>query len=298
MTRRGAIAAGILVAWLAGLGMLVRREVFKEETEQLSSAALRVTPGTMYYAVLHEGEHVGYALSTVDTLPDTLRVTDYMVADLPANGSTERAEVRSEVLLSRGLRLHSFTMSVNTPSVKLSAEGLVEGVATLRVIRRETPASRPDTQQVALDGAVLLPTVVPLAVALTRPPAVGQQSRHSVYHPVRRKLDSAVVRLAAETLFVVPDSAVLDARTRRWTGAIPIETRAWRLESDTPGQVTGWVDEQGRMVRWSPFEGVVLERMPHEMAFENWRSATRQRTGATPPAIPDSISRQQPASPR
>ena len=52
MNRRGVVAGAILVAWVGGLGLLVRREFFRPQVERLAEAAMRVNPGASYFAVL------------------------------------------------------------------------------------------------------------------------------------------------------------------------------------------------------------------------------------------------------
>src|SRR5918999_994361 len=105
MNRRGVVAGAILVGWIAGLGLLVRREYFRPQVERLAEAAMRVTPGPSYYAVLQGGRHIGFASTTVDTSTSTITVSDYLVADLPVGGRTHRATARTEVHLTPGLPL-------------------------------------------------------------------------------------------------------------------------------------------------------------------------------------------------
>lgn len=67
-TRRVTAAVTVLALWLAGLGLLVRREYFQPNTERLAAAAMRVNPGAVYYAVIDGGRQTGFASSTIDTL--------------------------------------------------------------------------------------------------------------------------------------------------------------------------------------------------------------------------------------
>src|SRR5205814_3452851 len=46
---RALVAWMILLLWLGGLGFLVRREYFRPNTERFAEAALRVSPGAVYY---------------------------------------------------------------------------------------------------------------------------------------------------------------------------------------------------------------------------------------------------------
>ena len=53
--RRATIAIGILLLWVAGLGLLVQRELFRPDSEHLIEAGMRVTPSATFYAVLQRG---------------------------------------------------------------------------------------------------------------------------------------------------------------------------------------------------------------------------------------------------
>ena len=72
MKSRLVVSAAILVAWIAGLGMLVRREYFRPNIDRLAEAALRVTPGAVFYSVLQGDKQVGFASSTIDTSTNTI----------------------------------------------------------------------------------------------------------------------------------------------------------------------------------------------------------------------------------
>src|SRR6188472_816682 len=110
---RGLLAAGVLVLWLAGMGLLTQRELFRPHTEELAEAGMRVTPGATYFAVLQKGEQIGFASTTVDTADAGITVLDYLVADIPLGGRLQRASARTTVHLSRALRVNSFTLDVD-----------------------------------------------------------------------------------------------------------------------------------------------------------------------------------------
>ena len=66
-SKRATIGAVIIVAWLAGIAVLVRREYFRPQFEKLAEAGVRVTPGVVYYGVMQGDRQVGFASSTIDT---------------------------------------------------------------------------------------------------------------------------------------------------------------------------------------------------------------------------------------
>ena len=274
-SRRGAIAIGVLLLWAIGLGLLARREIFRPHSEQLAEAAMRVNPGAVYFAVLRAGEQIGFASSTIDTTAKDITAADYMVADLPVGGQVNRAEARSLVSLSRSLRVDSFTVSLETDSVPFAAHGRTLGDSVLLLATGDV--EHPDTSRVRIEGPILLPTLLPLAVMLGDRPKVGHTTTISVFDPVEQAPKNVKVEITAESLFTLSDSARIDSTARRWVVAHDDTVRAWRLHTDASQPFTAWVDEQGRLVQADLPGGLTLERRAYEIAYENWKLDTRAR---------------------
>ncbi len=276
--KRASIAIGIVLLWLAGLGVLVRRELFRPHTEQLVEAGLRVTPSATFYAVLQRGQQIGFASSTVDTVAGGITQEDYLVADLPIAGKLHRASARTSVHLTRALRLRSFTLAVDADLMPINASGTVVGDSLLLLTVKGVAGQPTDTQRVRLTGPVLLPTLLPIAVALGQRPRSGATYTLPVFDPASMAPRDVQVSVMAESVFVLPDSSVFDRATKRWLGARPDTVRAWKLSTPATGTTggtsgfSGWVDEQGRVVLVNQLLGLTLERRPYEVAFENWKA--------------------------
>ena len=90
MIRRGSVAAAILIAWLAGLAVLARRELFRTEADRMRDAGSRVDPGTAYYRVMQAGTQIGFASSRIDTTATEITISDQLLFDVERGGSTER----------------------------------------------------------------------------------------------------------------------------------------------------------------------------------------------------------------
>jgi hypothetical protein len=252
--------------------------------DKLREAGMSVSPGATYFAVLQQGRQIGFASSTVDTTDGGISVHDYLVADLPIGGELHRATARSEVELTRALRVSQFKMQVDAGLVPIDATGQVLGDSLLIVIVRSATAPV-DTHRVRLDGPVLLPTLVPLAVALGDRPERGAHISLPVFDPIALAPRQMHLTIEAESVFVIPDSSVFDARTSRWTGAREDTVRAWRVATDSATGASGfrgWVDAQGRLVLATQLLGMTLERRPYEVAFENWKSEAGKRGGTVP----------------
>src|SRR5215207_5985126 len=125
--RRGAVAAAVLVLWGVGLAALARREVFRGATERLAEAALRVSPGTEFYAVEQGGTQIGYASSAVDTTATGVELTDNFIADLPIGGARHRTAALSRVSLTRTLGLRAFAVLVRSDVGPLNLDGRPQG---------------------------------------------------------------------------------------------------------------------------------------------------------------------------
>jgi len=266
----------VVVAWLAGLVLLVQREYFRPRAERLAAAAARVAPAAVFYGVMQGGRQVGFASSTVDTTQLSITLNDYFVADLPIGGKPRRATARTSATLSRALRLTSFDLSIESEGAPISATGTVENDTAL-VLTITSGTDKPEIRRVPLSGSLLLPTLVPMVVALVEQPKVGKRYVLPVFDPASMAPKDVAFNIRAESLFVLADSAVFDSTSRRWHGARPDTVRGWNVVSETPGAFTGWVDDQGRILRTTQL-GFRLERLPYEVAFENWRNdSTRLR---------------------
>ena len=286
---RRALAAGlVLLLWVAGLGFLIRREYFRPDTERLAEAALRVSPGNVYYAVTQGNRQIGFASSSIDTATTTISVDDYLVVDMPVGGRTHRASARTHVVLTRALHTKAFAVTFESDAAPIVARGRVVGDSLLILMLASGNDVPVDTQRIKLPGPILLPTLLPLAIALGDAPAVGKRYTWPVFDPVGLTPRQVSVRIAAETSFVVNDSSAFDAKSGRWRGVQPDTLKAYRIATDTGAGAAGfagWIDEQGRVVQTSQL-GLDLRRLPYEVAFENWRLTSAQN-GGKPDAVPE-----------
>jgi hypothetical protein len=125
-----------------------------------------------------------------------------------------------------------------------------------------------------------------MVIALGERPKVGATYTADVFDPRTDSLSRVAVRVRAESLFVIPDSASYDTASARWTTATRDTVRAWRIEQDGGGALTGWIDGRGRMVEAPVLEHLVMRRTAYELAFENWKRKPGDRdtvASAAPP---------------
>ncbi len=273
---RGLTAVVIVVAWLAGVAVLVRREFFVGTAARLADAALRLSPGASYFVVSQGGERIGFASNTLDTLASGIEVVDWFIADLPVGGSTQRASARSVIHLTRGLALQNFDLQVETQGTPLHVGGRTDGDSAVVFSLRSGPTP-PDSQRIAVRGPILLPTLVPLVIALGETPKVGKSYRVPTFDPQAMLSRDLAIAVRAESLFTLVDSATYDEGRAEWVAAHADTTRAWRLEPTNGSGFTGWIDSEGRIVASTQPGGITVQRAPYQMAFENWRIARDRR---------------------
>ena len=283
--KRALIAVGILAAWGAGLFALARREFSVSAPQRLAEMAQRIAPGSTFFVVEQSGQQIGFASNTIDTTGAGIDVVDYFVADVPIAGVGHRASARSVVKLSRALALRTFDVQVESADAPMRLGGRAEGdsaivfAATGAMLGARTETS--DSQRVAVQGPVYLPTLVPLLVALGETPKVGRSYALPTFNPTTMSSVTMRLNIRAESVFTVVDSARFDEARGEWVSALTDTVRAWRVEPEAAqGGFTGWVDAQGRVVQSTQPGGITLRRMAYEMAFENWRIG-RDRAAAT-----------------
>jgi len=102
---------------------------------------------------------------------------------------------------------------------------------------------------------------------------VGNRYSLPVFDPAAATARTVSVEVRAESSFVVSDTAVFDSTSSRWIPAHPDTLKGWQIASDGAGGFSGWVDDQGRILT-TRAAGLILRRLPFEVAFENWRLDT------------------------
>ena len=148
-----------------------------------------------------------------------VQVEDYFVVDLFADSRIHRASGRLRAELTRRLHLDRFTLELGASLGPYRARGQVVGDTLLRLIV-STDGVAADTQLVRLASPVLLPTAVPLALVLGERPRVGDHHQFAIFDPLSMSASDVAVRVLAESVFVVADSARPDSSSGTWVSAL------------------------------------------------------------------------------
>lgn len=266
-SKRGVLAVIIVMLWLAGLVMMLRRNANTSEAQLLSEVALRLQPATFYYVIERDGQQIGAASSSVDTSASVLLSEEYFVGDYPAPGgqAVERTSARWQTRLTRAFRLAALTIDVARTTRPFSLHAAVEEDTTLFIAgAKKTSARR--AARFTFTPPLFTPSLAPVAFMLGGPHEIGRTKTMSVFDPMTRTVIRPEITIRAESLFTVIDSAALN-RAGEWTPAHRDTVRAWRIEG-APHGLSAWVDAEGRVVT-ATAGTLSATRTAFEIAFKN-----------------------------
>lgn len=237
---RTIVAIGIIVLWLGGLGWLGLREHNKSFATKLAEGARLLAPVTYYYIADVDGTQIGSALSAVDTVGPRITKTDFIKTTNPAGS------LRTTASLTRAFVLRSFRVQTDTTDKNIKVE----------------------EQQAAAAVPALLPGLAPIALMLTGEREVGRSQPFQLLEIFSGQKRDATLNIRAESLFTVVDSAMYDSVATKWIPAHSDTVRAWKVET-TNGDISAWVDEQGRVIESTTKSGLHFTRTAYELVFRN-----------------------------
>jgi hypothetical protein len=180
--------------------------------------------------------------------------------------------------------LRDFLVQQTTDSVPRIVRGRVLNDTILEFVARSAVGARGrtlDSTRQVLRGQITPEPVVPILTMVGGAARVGRATQFATLDVASGALRTTAVRIVAETLFVVPDSAAYDGGAAKWRGAHNDSVQAWRL-AGVPGRL--WVDALGRAVRHERPDGLTLQRTAYELAFENWRAVSPLSTKTASPS--------------
>lgn len=267
------MAVAVLTIWAVGIAWLYRRNTLRTPEQTLAEAAMRISPATYYYRIEQGGDQVGAASSAIDTTTSRIVATDYVLGSIPVGPDRLQLNARSEARFTRGLRLRDFTIRAAGDVTPFMLRGVMqEGEEKTLRVTTVSKGERSITQEMIVSRPVFVPTMSPLPLLLRGSPRVGDTAQVAIFDPLSRSIREVTLRVEADSLFLVADSAAFDSTAGRWVRAHQDSVRGWRVGSKTPS-VTAWVDASGRLLAASEPGGISLVRTTFELAFDNWRLA-------------------------
>lgn len=266
------------------MGWYAKRLYLKPEAERLAAGARSLPPGVAYYAVFDGERQIGWAQSTLDTLPDDggFLVRDRLELELGVFGLPGRADLRSRALLGPGLDLRSFAIEARGLMGGLSAQGAVEGDTALVVA-----VGRGGSVQVRrfpLAGQVVPTTALPLRLAAEGESRPGDRYRIRTFDPTSMARTTRVVEIEERGLRTYPDSAVRRGAGGPWRPGRRDTVLAWRTSREMAGRrLEVWIDSHGRYLELRTPGGFRVQRTAYELAYYGARGQPVVHGGVEPP---------------
>lgn len=270
--RRTAAAVAVLVVWAGVMAWHAKRLYLRPAAERLAEGARTIPPGVAYYAVFEDERQIGWAQSSVDTLPSDggFLLQDRMGLDLEAFGMPGRAELRSRALLGPALDLRSFALEAGGLLGGLSAQGAVEGDSSLVVaVRRGGSVT---VRRIPLEGQVVLATALPMRLAAEGGSSAGDRYRVRTFDPGSMEQVDRMVEIEERAVMTYPDSAVRDSGAEGWRSGRRDTVLAWRVSRELAGRpVEMWIGSDGRYLEVRTAGGFRLSRTAYELAYDGAR---------------------------
>jgi hypothetical protein len=274
---RKTIGVVVLLVWVAGLAFLYNRTTHQTLDQRLTEVGMRVSPETFYYSLMQGDTQVGAASSSVDTSNKLVIASDLVRGRFPSGRDTLRIEARSEARFTRGMRLRDFLIRASGDLTPFQIRGVIqEGEEKTLRITTEPRGERAITQEAVVAAPVFVPTVAPLPLLLTRAPKIGDSVNISLFDPMSRSLKNVTLRIEADSLFLLADSASFDSTANKWVKAHQDSIRGWRI-TRRGAPLTAWVDGAGRLIAASEPGGMTMIRTAFEIAFRNFQRDESQR---------------------
>jgi hypothetical protein len=266
ISKRGLFASLIVALWLGGLAIMVERNANRSDAQKLAEVALRLQPATFYYTIERGGERIGAASSALDTAVKSLQSEEYFVGDFPAVGTDgrNRTIARWQTRLTRGLHLIDMTAAVSRAKNPWSLNATIQDDTTIFIAGKKARQQPPARYTFA--APLFTPTLASIVFMLGGEPKIGRSQSVSIFDPTTRTVIRPTLRIAAESLFTVVDSAALE-KNGDWSVAHRDTVRAWRLDG-VPHGLVAWVDADGRVVAAQAGD-LSATRTAFEIAFRN-----------------------------
>ena len=244
-SKRAAVAALVVALWIAGMAMMMHRNANRTESQQLAEVALRVQPSTLYYTIDRDGTQVGAASSGLDTTENSLIAEEYFLGDYGSGTDpVERTAARWQTRLTRGLHLIDLNADVTKPTKPFSMNGTVQDDTAIFIAGKKV-TGRPAARY-TFTAPLFNPSVASVVFMLGGETRIGRSQTMSIFDPMTRTVIRPTLRIQAESLFTVVDSA-MRGPSGEWRVAHRDTVRAWRIEGGPHG-LEAWVDAEGRIV--------------------------------------------------
>jgi hypothetical protein len=170
---------------------------------------------------------------------------------------------RSLTKLTRGLHLVDVNANVTRPTNPISIRATIQDDSAIFIAGKQ--AGRRPAARYTFKAPLFTPTIAPIVFMLSGKPEIGRTQTVSLFDPTTRTVLSPTLRIRAESVFTVVDSAETD-QTGSWVAAHRDTVRAWQIEG-APHGLIAWVDADGRIVA-AQAGSLSATRTAFELAFK------------------------------
>jgi len=272
------LAYAVLGLWIIVLGFHVRREYFKPLATRLAERARSLNPGSYFYTIKMNGQAIGYAQSSLDTIAGGFVFSDRVILDVPALDQLHRAVAQTRIELGPAMQLTRFSFQLGSEIGEYVVKGVVRNDSILD-LELNPGTGQLQRTSMAITPDMLLDAAIPMRMAAAGQLETGQVISARVFNPSVMDDQLVEMRVALHDTLIVPDSARYNNKTKKWeisrTDTIP----AWRVDQAFGGvSISSWVDEDGHLIKAESPVGYTLERMPYEIADQDWKRAQAEGT--------------------
>ncbi len=270
---RRSVAGMILAAWVGSLAWLAGRELRHDGggVGGVEDVSRNIPPSSMFYELSVADRQVGFASTTVDTVPDGLVTDDRLIMEIPVLGRVDHTQARAVAYFSRSLELSNFQTSLQNEAGTFVVVGTVaEDSLSIEFGYDETRQQL----RLPLDNRTVHQVSLPLRLPVGTRLESGAEHSFGTIDQLSFQDRDVSVRVLAESTLIVPDSASLDSSSGLWVPARWDTLHAWKIEQHIGDlALQGWIDDYGVLVQATSPTGFEVSRTAFEIAFYNLRSA-------------------------
>jgi len=237
----------VLVAWVAQMGVLARRNL-EASSMSLGADLARYGASAQWKGVYSRGEKIGFLVGQTIPRDDGYELQEDGRLQMTLLGASTAARLHTSAIVDREFQLRSFTFSLDPGTGAISVRGTVEG-KILRVTVESPSGSRTEDRELAEPPALSLNLSRRLAAAGLVP---GRHLEVLVFDP-------ATLRNAPMTIDVEQREVVRAAN--RPVPAFKVRTSFGGIAS------TSWITDVGEVVREESPLGFMVVKETRERAL-------------------------------
>jgi len=231
----------VVAAWLAQMGLLVRRAYLEASPAALAADLERYGSAAQWKGVYYRGTKIGFTVSQTSVEPGGYALQEDGRLQMNLLGATTAVRIHTQVHVDKSFSLKTFSFSLDPGTGATEVQGILEGKRLELTVKTPT-GSRTESRELTEPPALAMNLPRLLAAQGLSP---GQRLAVSVFDP-------ATMRNAAMTLEVRKREVVQ-------AGGRPVP--AFRVESRFAGITsTSWITDTGEVVREESPMGLIVVR--------------------------------------